>query len=42
MDVEVFTLPERMLREHGDYFKPQTGAMPLSLKVGSRPLKSGH
>ena len=38
LDVEVFTLPERMLREHGDYFKPQTGAMPPSLKVGSRPL----
>ncbi len=38
LDVEVFTLPERMLREHGDYFKPQTGAMPQSLKVGSRPL----
>ena len=38
LDVEVFTLPERMLREHGDYFKPQTGSMPSSLKVGSRPL----
>lgn len=38
LDVEVFTLPERMLREHGDYFKPGTGAMPTNLKVGSRPL----
>jgi hypothetical protein len=38
LDVEVFTLPERMLREYGDYFKPQTGAMPTSLNVGSRPL----
>ena len=38
LDVEVFTLPERMLREYGDYFKPWTGAMPTNLKVGSRPL----
>ncbi len=27
-----------MLREYGDYFKPQTGVMPLTLKAGSRPL----
>ena len=38
LNVEVFTLPERMLREYGDYFKPQTGIMPSSLKAGSRPL----
>ena len=34
----VFTLPERMLREHGNYFQPATGKMPKNLKVGSRPL----
>ena len=34
----VFTLPERMLREHGVYFKPETGVMPDQLKAGSRPL----
>jgi len=38
LKVEVFPLPERMLREYGDYFKPQTGAMPATLKAGSRPL----
>lgn len=38
LKVEVFTLPERMLREHGNYFKPATGIMPESLKAGSRPL----
>lgn len=38
LKVEVFTLPERMLREYGDYFKPQTGVMPSTLKAGSRPL----
>ncbi|WP_298861995.1 DUF1592 domain-containing protein [uncultured Gimesia sp.] len=34
----VFTLPERMLREHDNYFQPATGKMPKNLKVGSRPL----
>ncbi len=34
----VFTLPERMLREHGKYFQPATGKMPKKLKAGSRPL----
>ena len=38
LNVEVFTLPERMLREYGDYFKPQTRVMPPTLKAGSRPL----
>ncbi len=38
LKVEVFTLPERMLREHSNYFKPATGIMPESLKAGSRPL----
>ena len=34
----VFTLPERMAREHGDYFQPATNRMPDIVKVGSRPL----
>ena len=34
----VFTLPERMMREHGNYFKPASGKMPDNVKVGSRPL----
>jgi hypothetical protein len=38
LKVEVFALPERMLREHGNYFQPATGVMPQSLKAGSRPL----
>lgn len=38
LNVVVFPLPERMLREHGDYFQPQTGKMPPKLKAGSRPL----
>ena len=35
--VDVFALPERMLREYG-YFRPETGRMPDELKAGSRPL----
>lgn len=35
--VDVFALPERMLREYG-YFRPETGKMPENLKAGSRPL----
>ena len=38
LKVEVFALPERMVREHGNYFNPETGVMPDSLKAGSRPL----
>lgn len=38
LKVEVFTLPERMLREHGNYFEPAAGIMPETLKAGSRPL----
>lgn len=38
LNVVVFALPERMLREHGNYFQPQTGKMPQRLKAGSRPL----
>ncbi len=38
LKVVVFTLPERMLREHGTWFQPGTGKMPDHVKVGSRPL----
>jgi hypothetical protein len=34
----VFTLPERMMREHKGYFKPETGKMADVVNVGSRPL----
>lgn len=34
----VFTLPERMMRGHKQYFKPETGRMADVVHVGSRPL----
>ena len=34
----VFTLPERMMRDHKGYFKPETGKMADRVTVGSRPL----
>ncbi len=34
----VFALPERMMREHQNYFKPASGKMPNKVVVGSRPL----
>ncbi len=34
----VFTLPERMMREHNGYFKPASGKMADVVTVGSRPL----
>lgn len=34
----VFSLPERMMREHKNYFSPETGKMPTKVTVGSRPL----
>ena len=34
----VYSLPERMMRDHGGYFKPETGRMPETVSVGSRPL----
>ena len=34
----VFTLPERMIRDHKGYFRPETGKMPDLVRVGSRPL----
>ena len=37
LKVEVFPLPEKMMRDHG-YFKPETGEMEPKVRVGSRPL----
>ncbi|NNC89176.1 MAG: DUF1592 domain-containing protein [Akkermansiaceae bacterium] len=34
----VFSLPERMMRGHGNYFRPETGQMAATVSVGSRPL----
>ena len=34
----VFSLPERMMREHKNYFRPETGRMADTVTVGSRPL----
>ncbi|MEM1443758.1 MAG: DUF1592 domain-containing protein [Verrucomicrobiota bacterium] len=34
----VFTLPERMMRVHQDYFQPETGVMAEQVHVGNRPL----
>lgn len=34
----VFSLPERMMREHRNYFRPETGKMADVVSVGSRPL----
>ncbi|NNE93749.1 MAG: DUF1592 domain-containing protein [Verrucomicrobiales bacterium] len=38
LKVNVFSLPERMMRDHGNYFQPASGEMPPTVKVGSRPL----
>ena len=34
----VFTLPERVMRDHGGYFQPASGKMPDMVTVGNRPL----
>lgn len=34
----VFTLPEKIMREHGRYFDPSSGVMPDQVSVGNRPL----
>nr|WP_041398069.1 DUF1592 domain-containing protein [Rubinisphaera brasiliensis] len=34
----VYSLPERTMRVHQDYFQPETGRMPKTVKVGNRPL----
>ena len=42
LKVEVFPLPERMMRDRSGYFKPETKKMPSKVSVSSRPLgKSG-
>ncbi|MDA1046339.1 MAG: DUF1592 domain-containing protein [Verrucomicrobia bacterium] len=38
LKVAVFPLPERMLREYGNYFQPAKRKMPDKVRVGSRPL----
>lgn len=35
---ELFTLPEKMIRDHKGYFKPSTGKMEPVVVVGNRPL----
>lgn len=34
----VFTLPERLMRDHKGYFRPETGVMADVVHVGNRPL----
>ncbi|MBT5915821.1 MAG: DUF1592 domain-containing protein, partial [Opitutae bacterium] len=42
LKVEVFPLPERMMRDRSGYFKPASGKMPAKMTVSSRALgKSG-
>ena len=42
LKVEVFPLPEKMMRDRSGYFKPASGKMPANMMVSSRPLgKSG-
>ena len=42
LKVEVFPLPEKMMRDRSGYFKPETRKMPTKMTVSSRPLgKSG-
>ncbi len=38
LKVDVFALPERMMRDHSNYFDLASGVMPDELKAGSRPL----
>lgn len=38
LSVEVYPLPERMMRDLGGYFQPQSETMPSEVKVTSRPL----
>ena len=42
LKVEVFPLPEKMMRDRSGYFRPASGKMPANMMVSSRPLgKSG-
>jgi len=38
LNCEVFTLPEKMIRDHQGYFQPATGKMADVITVGNRPL----
>jgi mono/diheme cytochrome c family protein len=38
LKVELFALPERIVREYGGYFDPAKGQMPDVVTVGNRPL----
>jgi len=38
LKVELFALPERVVREYGGYFQPASGKMPDTVRVGNRPL----
>ena len=38
LKITVFTLPEQMVREYGNYYQPSTGKMPDVVTVGNRPL----
>tara|TARA_R110002049_G_scaffold27321_3_gene94448 strand:+ start:99400 stop:101493 length:2094 start_codon:yes stop_codon:yes gene_type:complete len=38
LNCTVFTLPERMMRDHREYFRPESGKMADEVTVGSRPL----
>ena len=38
LKIDVFPLPERMLRDHSGYYDPASGKMPRVVRVGSRPL----
>ncbi|YCM42256.1 DUF1592 domain-containing protein [Verrucomicrobiaceae bacterium 227] len=38
LNCEVFTLPEKMVRDHRGYFKPESGKMADVITVGNRPL----
>ena len=38
LNCEVFTLPEKMVRDHRGYFRPGTGKMAAVVTVGNRPL----
>ena len=38
LKIAVFTLPEQMVREYGNYYQPSTGKMPDAVTVGNRPL----
>ncbi len=38
LNCTVFTLPEKIMREYGNYFDPASGVMPEVITVGNRPL----